>query len=378
MEPEIIIIVVLLCLGAAQGLIYGVILWRSESRNKTSNRILSAILFFLSYRLVVETLLLFGYGRYDTLYHFMIDVNWVYGPLIYFYVKSRVQVDFRFQSRDWVHFSPLLIQFICSNFVRAQNFIWDGTHESLSWLGLWGYKIWMNYPTMYIIASLLIIFYSFKAEKLFKKNGQSNRVVDGEVSWISRVLLAFRIYFALVLSILLLDLLVFQEVEYYYFTRFYYYPFFIGMAILTYWLAIAGFTRKDQRLPKKTPVMSDEERQLLEKMAIDLGQLMEKQKLYTHTDLSLATLAKQLETKPYLLSKCLKTQLSTKFSDYINEYRLQELKRLLKDKRNEKFTLLSLAYEAGFNSKASFNRASKKHLGLSPSDLRKQLKESGE
>jgi AraC-like DNA-binding protein len=60
----------------------------------------------------------------------------------------------------------------------------------------------------------------------------------------------------------------------------------------------------------------------------------------------------------------------------VNEHRLQELVRLLQDEDNEKFTLLSLAYEAGFNSKASFNRATKKHLGITPSELKKQLTEN--
>ena len=58
------------------------------------------------------------------------------------------------------------------------------------------------------------------------------------------------------------------------------------------------------------------------------------------------------------------------FNDFINEYRIEELKKLLNDPKNNNFTLLSLAFEAGFNSKASFNRAVKKLTGKSPSALK--------
>jgi AraC-like DNA-binding protein len=54
----------------------------------------------------------------------------------------------------------------------------------------------------------------------------------------------------------------------------------------------------------------------------------------------------------------------------VNEYRVKEFQRLLENADNSKYTLLSLAMQAGFNSKSSFNRAVKKHLGIAPSDLK--------
>ncbi|MEM9930123.1 MAG: helix-turn-helix domain-containing protein, partial [Bacteroidota bacterium] len=63
----------------------------------------------------------------------------------------------------------------------------------------------------------------------------------------------------------------------------------------------------------------------------------------------------------------------TKFSDYINQLRIAELKRQLQDPDKAHYTLLSLAYDAGFNSKASFQRAVKKYEGLSPSQLKEKM-----
>ena len=82
------------------------------------------------------------------------------------------------------------------------------------------------------------------------------------------------------------------------------------------------------------------------------------------------SLSRKLNTKPYLLTKTLNTVLNKKFTDYVNELRITEVKRLLQDPKDEKFTLLALAFDAGFNSKASFNRAVKKITGKSPSALK--------
>ena len=141
-----------------------------------------------------------------------------------------------------------------------------------------------------------------------------------------------------------MDWMFFQDVEYYYFTRFYYYPLFIGVAVLTYWLGIAGFSRKDQLPEHPQPPLSTEKKDQLQALSAVLTRSMEEEKLYKNQELSLPLLAEHLNTKTYLLTNCLKTQFQTKFNDYINEYRLQELVRLLKDENNKKFTLLSLAY----------------------------------
>nr|WP_246615810.1 helix-turn-helix transcriptional regulator [Aquimarina litoralis] len=97
---------------------------------------------------------------------------------------------------------------------------------------------------------------------------------------------------------------------------------------------------------------------------------MLEEQLFKDPELTLASLSKQLDVKPYLVTKCLNTIYQKKFNDYINELRIEEVKRLLNDPKNDNFTLLALAYEAGFNSKASFNRAVKKITGNPPSALK--------
>ncbi|MEM1337409.1 MAG: helix-turn-helix domain-containing protein [Bacteroidota bacterium] len=367
------ILITLLGLGSVQGLVYGVILLRSTRENKLANRLLAAILFFFSYRLLVQILRLFGLGYYDIWYYFMLDYSWVHGPLLYFYVKAHLIPNFKLRTRDLAHFIPLFLQIGFSIFVRLQNLYWDGTKESLSWLGYWGYVVWMNLSTIYFVASVLIIIYSFQAQRLLKLHQSDFRIAVAGTNWLSKVLMAFKFYFALVLLTLIVDVLIIKNanfLSYWYFDRFYYYPFFLGISALTYWLGLEGYKRKDTKIVDWKPNISSSEMEVLNTLAIALEAAMQEHQWYKDPELTLPILASKLDTKPYLLTKCLNTILQNKFADYINSYRVSELKRLLDQPENDKYTLLSLAYDAGFNSKSSFHRAVKKHLGVNPGDLK--------
>lgn len=364
------ILAILLSIGAVQGVVYGGILFWKSPVNKTANRFLATILFFFSYRLLVEILKVFGIGFYDLWYHILIEFNWVYGALIYLFIKAYVTPKYQFKlRREWIHFLPVLIEFAWSNFIKTQNFYWDGTRESLSWLGYWGYVVWMHYPTMFVVCGLLIIFYSYQAHRLLKHSSQNPNVVSDKTKWVYRVLFVLRYFSILLILIVLTDLIFFN----YAFNRFYDYPLFIGMALITYWLGIEGFQRREYVVIRQKAILSDKEEQQLKSIASQLQKLMEDDQLFKDPNLSLASLSKELGVKSYLTTRCLNVILEQKFSDYVNSFRIQELKLLLNDPKNKKYTLLSLAFEVGFNSKASFNRAVKKLTGKPPSDLKSEL-----
>jgi AraC-like DNA-binding protein len=104
-----------------------------------------------------------------------------------------------------------------------------------------------------------------------------------------------------------------------------------------------------------------------------LIELMNREKLFSDPDLSLATLAKMLDVHPNHLSQVINSHENKSFYDFINFYRVEEFKKLALLPVNRNFTLLSLAFECGFNSKTSFNRNFKKLTGQSPSEYLQQL-----
>ena len=99
---------------------------------------------------------------------------------------------------------------------------------------------------------------------------------------------------------------------------------------------------------------------------------MEKEKLYTETELTLKQLADKLQYPTYQVSQAINEGLGKNFYDLINSHRVEEAKRLLADPKNQNYTILSVGFEAGFNSKTTFNTVFKKFTGVTPTEYRDQ------
>ncbi|MGF1557557.1 MAG: helix-turn-helix domain-containing protein [Flavobacteriaceae bacterium] len=126
----------------------------------------------------------------------------------------------------------------------------------------------------------------------------------------------------------------------------------------------------DNLLPSQKYVYDASE---MKQMAIDLEVLMREKKPFLNEDLTLATLAELLGVPDKKLSTLLNQNMNTSFYDYVNGYRITEVKQKMALPESETYTLLAIAYDSGFKSKASFNRIFKKSTQLSPSDYRKKF-----
>jgi AraC-like DNA-binding protein len=100
-----------------------------------------------------------------------------------------------------------------------------------------------------------------------------------------------------------------------------------------------------------------------------IEQMFKEQQLYLDPELSLSDLATKLKTNTSVLSAAINQNFGKNFNDFVNEYRVEEVKRQLKDPANAHLSLLGVALECGFNSKSTFNRAFKKFTGKSPKEF---------
>lgn len=106
-----------------------------------------------------------------------------------------------------------------------------------------------------------------------------------------------------------------------------------------------------------------------------LDKLMRKEKLYINPNLKIADLADRLEISAHTLSYLFSQHLQRSYYDYINDYRIDEFKRIIKQEGQGKYTLSALAERCGFNSRASFFRYFKKVTGITPNEYIHQMEE---
>ena len=108
-------------------------------------------------------------------------------------------------------------------------------------------------------------------------------------------------------------------------------------------------------------------RELVTKVKKQLEDLMLNEKPYLNPTLTLSDLAEWVHISNNQLSQILNESIGQNFYDYVNQYRLKHFLEIRGNPKYKHYTLLSLAYECGFNSKTTFNAFFKKSMGKTPS-----------
>jgi AraC-like DNA-binding protein len=104
----------------------------------------------------------------------------------------------------------------------------------------------------------------------------------------------------------------------------------------------------------------------------NLKVLMKKDKPYLDGEITIQDLSKKLNTSVHKLSQAINENFQMNFFDFINSYRIEEVKKLLQDSKNNNLKIISLAYDCGFNSKSAFYSSFKKNAGTTPREYRKR------
>jgi len=153
-----------------------------------------------------------------------------------------------------------------------------------------------------------------------------------------------------------------------------FYVFFVGYFGLRQTAAFrvavvsGGITDETLKTSYKKSSLTDEKAGLLfQKLKIH----MQEQQPYLENELSLVTLARQLELTPNQLSQVINQKAATNFFNFINAYRVEAVKQKLKDPAYAQYAIVAIGYDCGFRSKSSFNKIFKQLVGKTPSEYQK-------
>ncbi len=313
------------------------------------------------------------------------------GPLVYFYVKSVTNYRFQFSKKDLLHLIPgfayllwCVIVVVVDKLIVKKYYLMNGNNDP-------DFDEWYQWlQNISIIIYLLLSIRFYKQYKQYVMYEFSFADV-ANLNWLRNFIIAFCIITILPLLQKLLQLIpAFHSLNY---VGSWYY--FFAFAVVVYYIAINGFNAVIVPLRKllfepelllqyyqpkllNAPPLKTEEAEFeiitqqtnteLESWKQTIIALMQNEKLYEDAELTLSQLAKQLSTNTSVLSKIINTGFKLNFNDFVNEYRVNALMEKLKAGEQKKQTLLGIAFDCGFNSKATFNRAFKKQTGSSPKE----------
>ena len=100
---------------------------------------------------------------------------------------------------------------------------------------------------------------------------------------------------------------------------------------------------------------------------------MTQSEAWKDNELSVAKLSEQTDIPKYYITQILNEKLQKNFYTFVNEYRTEYAKQLIKSPKYANWSLLAIAYECGFNSKSAFNNFFKKYCDMTPSEYKNQI-----
>ncbi|GAA4318039.1 AraC family transcriptional regulator [Flaviaesturariibacter amylovorans] len=331
----------------------------------------------------------------DLLFYIPFQHLFALGPLVYFYVQSLLNPSFRFNRRAALHCLPAVAYLAYAGVIvvtdklvlRRYWFLADGSDPDFSlWYQLAGFVSMVTYGygslRYYQHFRLLMLQVSSNAEGLAFR-------------WVRRFLLAFLAMLLLRVVFFLVSLAGFTD----YSDSWWYY---LGFGVLFYAIAIRGYGNAQQATVGYRALLSEEKAVLLPEGPVPAGgeeepipvsveesapatdplagewkgrieALLAGEAPYRDPELSLSALAGRLGLPAAQLSRIINKGYGCNFNDFINGYRVRAVQDELAAGAHLRQTLVSIAYDCGFNSKATFNRAFLKHTGKAPSDFVRSL-----
>ncbi|TBO43980.1 helix-turn-helix domain-containing protein [Pedobacter kyonggii] len=311
-------------------------------RNKTiSDLFLGLLLLSLSIRIGKSVFYNFNPQLSKTYLQIGLSACFLVGPLLYFFVKSILQnLNYSFAK-----YSLTLIIIAISVF----GFLFPYKENPALWKAVIYYFINIQW-FIFIILSI------YEAKQIFKKLVTNRNQISYHETWILSVICGvFLIWLSYSLA---------KYTSYISGALTFSFSFYISLLLIYY-------AKNKTSIPviDKEKYINKIDEKLVKEIQEKINILFETKKIYTNPDLTLSILAKELNIRPQLLSQFINDNLNKSFTQFINEYRIDEAKRLLRV--GTQFKIDAVGFESGFNSSSTFYSSFKKITGTTPSNYQK-------
>jgi AraC-like DNA-binding protein len=358
--------------GSVIGIFLSLVLFVLKKGNTSTNFFLGA--FLLSYSLA-------NIGTVPSHAGFITDIPHMFGlfmpfifligPFLYLYILSLVRPDFHFVKTQILHFAPYaaaLVLFFVFVYVRSADYKLGLIRRIQTGEDLQGIEVYMVTRIVHILVYLaLCLDLLRKHAKTLPDNFSALERIN--LKWLRLLVVAYAT--GLVAIVILAQLDVPDTLLHFYGTLV---ILIIGARGLTQ-TEIFGREDVPKEASKAGPKYerSSLTREQAEKAEKLLLAVMEIDRLYLDEELSLRTLSEKTGLPSATVSQVLNERLKRNFYDFVNGFRVEEAKRILRDPRRRDLKILGIAFDTGFASKVAFNRVFKKYTGMTPSEYKNRV-----
>lgn len=367
----------LFLLASIQGVLLSLTLF-FRKENHAANIFLSIVILALSSELF--TAVYYSKEWYKSFIHFSgftYPIALCYGPLFYLYTKFLTKKQNRFSLKDFLHFLPIIsvyvlllpiffypadkkLAFVQNVIKNNQPFVFD--------------IVEMFIPIQGLIYTAMMIFLVYEYNKKIKESFSNIDKIN--LDWLKY--LTFGMIFCW-------SIVALQQITSLFISTAKHFEIVLhaSISVIIYSVGYLSLSQPEiftkQFENKLTEPITEKykksglDNSSAEEIKIKLMEVMEEQKPYLDSDLTLNKLADMISVSSHHLSEVINTLLCKSYYDFINEYRVEEFKSRLKNPSSVNYNLLSIAFDSGFKSKTSFNTIFKKHTMQTPSEYKSSL-----
>ncbi|MDO6424784.1 AraC family transcriptional regulator [Saccharophagus degradans] len=296
---------------------------------------------------------------------------WLQGPLLYLYVASVLYKDFRFKPTDALHLLPaitvtgLLINAYYS-LPKAEQ-IQGMQNLQFMWTPLMGNLTTLRYLSVVAYGAWCLFALARYRKQL--RHQYANLEVS-ERSWLTWVVLGVVLIASWALVVHLIGNNIEHTLSNFMGIGGNYFSFiFVNSLVFT----SIRYTHLFDGLSSTQPVSAEEptaeEKGFKDEHILRIQNYMQQHKPYLDNNINLEHLAQKVSLPERTLSRIVNQHFNKNFFEFINTYRIDEAKKLLKQDKTK--AIIDVLAEAGFSSKSTFNSIFKQQVGMTPSQYRK-------
>lgn len=373
---------ILMLFGALQGFLLALILIFKKENNKKARLFLTLILFGLSMNLLYYFNIVSGLTKYLPILK-LIYLPWsmLAGISFYLYIVFTAPFQTKLTTLNKIGFLPLILFSIVLIIINLDIYLSPmSNYFSTDFVNI----IYISEEYFAMLFSLFMGYLSYKKlnEIEIQIQQQFSNYNASKLQFHRRLIIVVLVFCLIWIAAVTYAKL--NNVE----STSIYFSIWLFMAFTIHWIAWTGFIKDEALLPvfknSITPESSfNTQGTTQNKTTLKLNKdnehykslihLLEKEQVYLQPDLSLDILSDKLGISKSYLSALINQTTNKNFYHFVNSYRTEHLISLFENEKNKDFTILSLAYEAGFNSKSTFQAFFKKHKGITPTQFIKDL-----
>jgi len=338
----------LILLVILQGVFLAAIFLFNKKFKKKSNQVLGGALIAMALLAIGHLLDDLGLSaQYPSITYLPIRYTILLPITLFYTITFLLQPNYQLKRLDYWFLAPFFIQ-IGLNFLLFFAYLIVPHLIEDSSLYFWYIQIREILSIIYSIVVIFLVLKQLRNHQVQVKKGTAG-ITNESLKWVQN---------SIWVLLILCALWIIGQLEFFFYgdNVLSFHPTWILMGILVFWLGYFMILRRD--------VFEEEHfKRVVE--------LVEREKLYRNPTLSMDILAEKSNLSNGYLSQIINQKEGKNFYDFINTYRVEEVKAHLKDADFDHYSILGIGLEAGFQSKSTFNAVFKKMTGMTPTQYKK-------